>query len=281
MTQQYHIAFSIFFKHQFFSDGDLKSFVVTPTAKTALKLRNMGAMIKTFQQGFHVLYDTLAHGNNRSRSGFFENGEVLKFIVMNNDTNFFNYTADCSSDISGNYFFFSNSKSDSSPSADVKESLQIGAFVGKGDLRPVDTKDPDLFVKPFGMIAIKLHKNLEETFVISFASAATYWCYVITTAYLQELAHPAIVRKETKEVFKGPIPIQLTANTTASAFFSTAAVLQKERPAGTCQLVEDYNTDNQSYKVVLPALPGPDRRHLSSLKTTEEYKEKDVSYIFI
>ena len=276
MTQQYHIAFSVFFRHTFFSDGKLRCLAVFPTAETELLLRNMGAIGKPFQDGFHILYDAFAYGKERSRKEFLKEEAQLKFTVINKDSSFFNYTSDFNTDISRNYFFFENR------TTGEKENLQTGSAVGKEDLRPVNTADPGLFVKPFGLISIRLHKDLAKEFVISFASAETYWCYILTTNYLQELNDPAIIRKETKEPFEGPINVQLTEKSTGMAFLSGATVQLAERAMNhTCQLVEHYNTSSGSYKVVLPALPGPDRRHISSVKTIDEYKDKAISYIFI
>ncbi|QNK63914.1 hypothetical protein H7F33_05310 [Pedobacter sp. PAMC26386] len=272
MMQQYHKAFSIFFKHDFFPDGNLRSLTVKPTTETKLTLRNNGGILVPFQYGIHVLYDSLYYGNERLRTEFLESAEHLNFLVMNNDHNFYNYTTAFNTDISCNYFLFTNTGN---------ANLHAGNYVGKDDIRAVDTRDNDFFSKPFGIIDIQLHNALQESLQISFSTVSTYWCYVLSTDYLQELINPAILDKETQELFSGPETAQLTENKTALLFFSKNPITHYQRVVHTFQLVEDYHPEQQSYKVVLPVLPGPSPRYISSVKIAEEYKDKDISFIFI
>jgi len=271
MMQQYHKAFSIFFKHDFFTDGNLRTLMVRPTAETEMILRNNGSMIVPYQYGIHVLYDSLCYGNERLRTEFLDSGEHLKFLIMNTDNNFFNYTTAFKTDISRNYFFFTNTGT----------GLHQGTHVGKEDFRQTDTKHPDFFVKPFGVIDIQLHSALEESLHISFSTASTYWCYVLSTNHLQELVNPAILNTETNEVFAGPEPARLPDHKTALLFFSKNPIPHYQRMLNTFQLVEEYQPETQNYKVVLPVLPGPNPQHITSIKTAEEHKTKNLSFIFI
>ncbi|MGY0035716.1 hypothetical protein [Pedobacter sp. NJ-S-72] len=229
-------------------------------------------MLVPFQHGVHVLYDSLCYGSERLRAEFLASAKQLNFLLMNRDHNFYNYTTAFNTDISRNYFFFTNTDN---------SNLHTGTYVGKDDFRAVDTRDIDLFSKPFGMIDIHLHDALEESLHISFSTASTYWCYVLSTDYLQELINPAILDKEAQELFSGPEPTQLTENRTALLFFSKNPISHYQRVIHTFQLVEEYQTEQQSYKVVLPVLPGPNPQYISSVKIADEHKDKNISFIFI
>lgn len=278
MKQQYHKALTISFKHDFFSDGNLRSLAVKPTAETELVLRNTGGLMVAFATGVHILYDSLHYGAERSRADFLEGGDSLKFLITNKDPNFFNYTSGFDTDISRSYFYFGNN---SCAVASSKEVLHADPYVGKDDMRLADPKDQIFFAKPFGIMEIRMHKDLEESLQISFSSVSTYWCYVLSTAHLQELVNPAIVNKESREAFSGPELISLSEDRTALAFFSNGPIPHRERMKNTLQLVEDFNKETLSYKMVHPVLPGPDPKHISSLKTTAEYNNKNLSFIFI
>ena len=271
MMQQYNKAFSIFFKHNFFPDGNLRSLTIKPTAETKLTLRNNGGMLVPFQHGVHVLYDSLCYGNERLRTEFLKSAEHLKFLVMNKDHNFYNYTTAFNTDISRNYFFFTNTGN---------ANLHTGTYVGKDDFRAVDTSDNDLFSKPFGMIDIQLHDTLEESLHISFSTISTYWCYVLSTDYLQELISPAILDKETQELFSGPETVQLAENKIGLLFFSKKPIPHYQRVIHTFQLVEEYQPEQQSYKVVLPVLPGPNPQYIS-IKMQRSIKTKTHHYYLI
>lgn len=278
MIQQYDIAFSIYFKHDFFADGKLRCLTAQPTTETAHFLRDHGGLVKILPDGLHVLYDSLFLGEKRSRAEFLESGITLKFSIQNTDTEFFNYTTDFNTDISSTYFLFKNNYGSATAK---KEKLHRDDFVGKDDITTTSSGEDFFFEKPFGLINIQLHKELEQTLSISFTSNSTYWCYIINTGYLQELTQPAIIDKETKQVFNGPEEIQLNEKEIGLAFFSTAPIAHMQRPNAIFQLVEEYEAEARTYKVILPALPRPSINHISSIKNITEQKKEKFSFIFI
>ena len=278
MQQQYEIAFSIFFRHEFFLDGDLKCLTVKPSGKTAQLLKRAGAIMHQFQNGIHVLYESYTAGRKRSRAEFLADEWELTFLLENTDPDFFNYTSAFGMDLICNYFFFENDTA--APVAD-KGMLHKAPFAGQGDIRSIADIPGEYFIKPFGIVHIHVHKALEQSFEIAFAGISTWWCYVLTQDYLQELVNPAIMHKETKQVFTGPEPIVLPDNKMARAFFSTEPIAVREYQKACYQLVEHYTTPAQKYKVVLPSLPSPNRNHISVLKGVSASKGKNFSYIFI
>jgi hypothetical protein len=278
MQQQYEIAFSIFFRHEFFLDGNLKCLTVKPSGKTAEMLKRAGAIMHLFQNGIHVLYESYAAGKKRSRAEFLEEGWALTFLLENTDPNFFNYTSDFDMDLICNYFYFEN---DASSSVADKGMLHKERFAGHDNIRSIVDIPGEYFIKPFGIVRILVHKELENSFEIAFAGISTHWCYVLTRDYLQELVNPAIIHKETKQVFSGPEPILLPNNKTAMAFFSPEPIPVREYQKACYQLVENYTGPAQKYKVVLPSLPYPNKNHISKLKSVSESKGKNFSYIFI
>lgn len=278
MQQQYEIAFSIFFRHEFFLDGDLKCLTVKPSGKTADILKRAGAIMHVFQNGIHVLYESYTAGRKRSRAEFLEDGWELTFLLENTDPSFFNYTSAFDMDLICNYFYFENDTN----SADAdKGLLHKYRFAGQDNIRSIHDIASEYFVKPFGIVRILVHKELENSFEIAFAGISAHWCYVLTQDYLQELVNPAIIHKETKQVFNGPEPILLPNNKTGMAFFSPEPIRVREYQKACYQLVENYNASTQRYKVVLPSLPNPNRNHISMLKSVSESKGKNYSYIFI
>lgn len=278
MQQQYEIAFSIFFRHQFFSDGKLKCLKVKPSRETEGILKRAGAVMHVFKNGIHVLYESFFASEKRSRTEFLKDAWELTFLLENTDPNFFNYTAVADMDISRNCFYFQN---DTSLQATNKGMLHKGRFADKDNIRSINDTAGEFFIKPFGVVSILVHSELENSFEIAFAGTATYWCYVLTQDYLQELVDPAIIHKDTKQAFSGPEPIRLPDNRAAVAFFSDEPIAHKEYPEAWYQLVENYNTSTQRYKVVLPSLPHPNRNYISLLKSVSESKGKNYSYIFI
>lgn len=278
MQQQYEIAFSIFFRHEFFLSGDLKCLTVKPSGKTADILKRAGAIMHVFQNGVHVLYESYIAGRKRSRTEFLEEGWTLTFLLENTDPNFFNYTSAFDMDLICNYFHFENDAS--SPASD-KGLLHKDRFAGQDDIRSIYDIASEYFIKPFGMVRILVHKEMENSFEIAFAGISTYWCYVLTQDYLQELVSPAIIHKETKQAFSGPEPIQLPNDKTAMAFFSQEPIPVREYQKACYQLVENYNALTQRFKVVLPSLPYPNRNYISKLKSVSDSKGKNYSYIFI
>jgi hypothetical protein len=279
MQQQYEIAFSIFFRHEFFLDGNLKCLTVKPSEKTAHMLKRAGAIMHVFQNGIHVLYEAYAAGRRRSRAEFLEEGWTLTFLLENTDASLFNYTSAFDMDVSSNYFYFENDTG--SPDHGTAGMLHKGRFVSRDDIRSIHDIASEYFIKPFGIVRILVHKELENSFEIAFAGISTYWCYVLTQDYLQELVNPAIIHKETKQVFSGPEPIMLPNNKIAMAFFSTEPIAVREYQKACYQLVENYNASTQRYKVVLPSLPYPNRNHISMLKNVSGPKGRNYSYIFI
>jgi hypothetical protein len=181
-------------------------------------------------------------------------------------------------DLICNYFYFEN---DTSASVADKGMLHKDRFAGQADIRSIHDIADEYFIKPFGIVCIHIHKELENSFEIAFAGISTYWCYVLTQDYLQELVNPAIIHKETKQVFSGPEPILLPNNKMAMAFFSPEPIPVREYQKACYQLVENYTGSAQRYKVVLPSLPYPNKNHISKLKSVSESKGKNFSYIFI
>lgn len=277
MMQRYQKACSVFFKHDFFSDGSLKALMVKPTPETERKLRNAGAIMVPFASGIHLLYDSFHTGTERSRIDFLANEDSFQFLLLNNDTNFYSYTAGFDTDISRNCLFLGNN---SCALATGKEVLHVEAFVGKEDRRMPDAGDRNFFAKPFAMLELHMRKELENSLTITFSSTATYWCYVLSTAHLQELVKPAIVNKETKEVFAAS-QVWLPDDKMVPAFFSSSPIPHQQRMKNTFQLVEEYNQETHSYKIVSPSLPGPNPKYISSVKTTAEHQNKNLSFIFI
>jgi hypothetical protein len=158
--------------------------------------------------------------------------------------------------------------------------LHQAAYVNSEHIRSIENAGRE-FLKPFGIINITTHQQLDSSLEIAFAAKDTHWCYVLTQDHLQELVSPAIIHKESLQVFSGPEQISLPDNRNALAFFSVEPIALKEHPIACYQLVEHYNTTTQRFKVVVPALPHPNSNYISMLKHVSQSKGINYSYIFL
>ena len=279
MQSQYDIACSIFFEHGFFTGGGLKALQVYPNSETKRVFRQAGIVMHAFPGGVHILYESVSSGTKKTRDAFLDEGWQLKFLLKNTDAYFLTYTAGLDDmDLCSSCLYFQN---DQNSSTRKPGALHAGDFVGKETVRALDKTDAAFYPKLFGFITLQLHKGMEQNFSIAFSPASTYWCYVLMQEHLQTLSAPAIVSKNTPEVFSGPEQIRLPDNRPALAFFSPGPIVHKERPDMYYQLVEEYGVPSRRPRVVLPALPGPDKTHISFLKDVSTSKGRSYSYILI
>ena len=258
MHLQYKIAFSVYFQHPYFDGGKLRSLTVQPSVLTTLDMRKNGYALKYFGHGFHVLFDSLFAGNIRTREEALEGG-VLRFLLMNNDSSFFNYTPDFGADITKQAFYFSNSLTGLSQQSD----LHNDSVVDGRCIRPADSFGESFFIKPFGVIDITLGRHMENTFFISYAGLSTYWRYLLVHDYLQELINPAIVHKDARIGFTGPEAVLLPDGKKALCFCSPDPIALCESPDKSYQLIEYHNIHENRYRVILPSLPNPDIHTIS------------------
>lgn len=277
MQQQYDKACSIRFRHAFFADNKPASLSIEPHGETALLLKKTGGLAKPFAGGIHVLYESLFAGSSRSREAFLQDAQELFFMIRNTDSLFFCYTSGLDTDPSTHCCWFENN---TDGPAQSERALHPGPFADKSVLRPLGQCGIDPFAKPFGIIRLILHQNLENEFTISFAGASTHWCYVLTKDYLLDLSQPAIISKQTKEAFLGPEPIRLADDRRALAFVSPQPIDHRQQQPAHYQLV-DVDAHTNRHRMVLPVLPHPDPRYISSVDMPASRSDKNLSYIFI
>jgi hypothetical protein len=240
-------------------------------------MKNNGLLFKPFKDGFRILYESKLGDVYNDRNNITNSETILRFHVKLNDSDFYSYTSDFSKDINVNCCYFHNIV-DITPSPFSNSHLHAEEFISEKDVVNYTTLLEMQHPKPFGVLDVKLYENLPKEFSINFSEKKTIWRYIIVSEHLKSLNNPAILSNST--VFVGPKTILLPNNQEAISFESPEefGVLQTNKTA--FQLVEDYDTETLSYKIVLKVLPNPDVKKIS-LIASKNNPQKTYSEIFI
>lgn len=280
MDYRYHTLTTVRFGHTYFPDKSYRSFTVEPDAETQHHLRRLSILFKPTADGFTLLYET-GPGLERERSDVLNEKLVLGFTVVNRDPGLLNYTEGLPEDIASTILYFRNDVSKTTGLLHVNTYFDAGETLQN---QAPDKENPDnrsFFVKPFGFIRIALHEALEETLGVLFKGRETIWRYILTSEHLQDLSGPAVIHKETRQAFKGPVMIDLPDGTKRMAFESPTRLPLSSRAEKQYQLVENFDPASGRYKVVMSVLPNPDTRHISAIRDPEGRDAAIFSEIFI
>ncbi len=258
MTVSVDILFTVYFKHAYFSDGNLNRLETILHKNSLTAMRNYGLFFKPFKNGFRVLYETSRAGKPRERATLLNEGLSLRFVLQLSDSSFYNYTALKADNIKERLFYFRNR-----PEND-NGFLHAGAFASESELVTPDTTGEEFFTKPFAVVDMALTPALGEEFVIAFDKKASYWQYIVVSEHLKNLASPAILNINDQAVFSTPEKIALPNKSEALLFTSLNPIDLKETPAELFRLVENYESGTGRHKVIKKALPVPDVRAVSS-----------------
>lgn len=233
-------------------------------------------LFKAGNDGFTLLYETSSNGTKRSRQEILDGETSLRFHVTLTDSNFFNYTETGIETITETVFYFHNiggDKNERSSTANLHEK----DFVSKADVRSCEEIGERFFTKPFAVIDLCLLKDLSSQMYIYFREKQTYWRYILAGDYLQTLQKPAVISDV--NTFKGPQKLVLPDKKEALAFVSEAPIGLNQIPGKTFKLVENYEPEMKTYRIVKRMLPTPDISSISLLD--KEDKTKQYSEIFI
>ncbi len=277
------------FRHSFFPDGRYLGFRLEPDPETQVQLKRLALVFKQLPDGFLLAFET-GTGWNRSREDVLQESIPLYFRINNNDEQFFNYTSQLPDQIDSCVLFLRNRRGtgtmDTLPGY-LHENTEFSVKDILHNRRP-DQGDPwdrQFFEKPFGWLELNIYPGLEEELRACFISKATQWRYILASPYLQDLSDPAVIHKDTKKPFRGPVWVQLPDKQRRMAFESTEPIPLSGKSEKSFQLVENFQPDTGRYKVVIGVLPNPDIRMISRIHAEEtgeeEVNDHKFSEIFI
>ncbi|SJZ92511.1 hypothetical protein [Sediminibacterium ginsengisoli] len=272
MNSRFESLFSVQFAHDY-TGGEYHAFSFSPTPETSRDLQRMGLVFKARRDGFSVVYDTIFAGDKREKLALLKEDLVLVLNIANADPDFYIYTAGLDGDpgkIPGRSLFcFTN---EAAAGESPRHQLHEQDFVSERDIITLEDYPETFFVKPFGQCRIRMHEELAGQFVVRFAAKSTYWRYLLVSEHLKELDSPAVINKDTGEVFAGPEIITLPDQRSAIAFRSVQPIILTSKPNRSFQLVANYDAATGRYRVVKNLLPNPLPGAISAVASSEDEK---------
>jgi hypothetical protein len=285
MSLKYEILTTVTFRHTYFNNNSYAGFTIVPDASTLHHLRRLSILFKPTPNGCNLLFEVDSN-HPRTREEVLKEAVTFGFSIHNNDPDFVNYTEGLPGNIEKAVLFFRNNTAETAVISD-NGLLHENPFFSVKDI--LQNKSPDknnihdkeFFSKPFAWMEIRLHKGLEKSLQVNFKGKETLWRYIINSEHLQELAEPAVIHKDTKEAFKGPVWIVLPDGKKRMAFESNKLIPLCSKPEKVFQLVENFQPGSAKYKVVLGMLPNPNVKLISLIRSEDITQENKFSEIFI
>lgn len=273
MASKYEILTGVTITHGYFADAVPTGFSLLPDEATRHLLLRLGLVFRYSVNKATIYFDAEYAGSPRTREQVLLNDEKMVFTLSNTDTSLLNYTGNIEAEnISKSLFYFSNADADSQ----LRAGLTKAASVSSEDLIPVDQARQTFFSKPFGLLSIRLHKDLAESFQIRFEAKATYWRYILTSEHLKTLVNPAVVHKETRQAFIGPETFVLPDQREAIVFRSATPVQMTALPNKSFQLLENYEPASGRGRVIIGMMPNPNNNSISLLPGTEKLNYSEI-----
>jgi hypothetical protein len=286
MNFRFEELFRVEFHHRYYGPDELyKGIQVSLAAKTQQVLLNNNLLYKPLSGGFIIAYQTDSANKGQSKTTLFKTGAELVFRLDLLDRNFYNYTDNLPGDITDLMFDFRNyNPVDKSYRKNGR--LQKDDLIGKADMNNTFLKD--YYSKPFGQISIKLDPDpdhdLPQKFILQFDTLSTYRQYILHSDPFRSLKDPAILDRSNQTVFEAPAELTLPDGSKALSIVSKDPVPLTSTPQHIYRLVYDFNTANNSFKELKPALvlPDPDINLISNTtgdKNAGATKKYSVIYL--
>ncbi|TDO25670.1 hypothetical protein [Sediminibacterium goheungense] len=273
MASTYDKLTEVIITHTYFPGEIPVGFTVLPDDATRNLLLRLGLVHKLSANRIILYYDASFAGSPRTREQVLSNDDTLVFVLANADGTFLNYTGNIETEnISKSVFLFSNVVNE----GEVREGLTNATYVSADDLVPVEQTGRSFFSKPFGLLSIRLHKELGTLLNIRFQAKATYWRYILTSEHLKTLVNPAVVHKETRETFIGPENFLLPDQREAIVFRSAVPVEITALPNKSFQLLENYEPASGKGRVIIGMMPNPNNNTISSLPGGEKLNYSEI-----
>jgi len=286
MSLSYKILTTVLFRHTYFTNNSYQGFTVVPDTSTMHNFRRLSLLFKRVPNGFSLLYEVDAN-RERTREEILQEPLVFGFTVNNNDPDFINYTEGLPENIEKAVLYLRNKVDEKRETDNGAGVMHENLFFSVNDI--LQNRAPDktnihdraFFSKPFGWMEIMLHEGLEKTLAVNFKGKETVWRYIIGSDHLQELTEPAVIHKDTKEAFAGPVWMVLPDGKKRMAFESKNRIPLCNKPEKVFQLVENFQPGSGKYKVVLGVLPNPNVKLISLIQPQDIKQENIFSEIII
>ena len=253
MNSSYEPLFIIHFKHDYFVSEVFAHIDVKPTNETLKIIRDYDLVIRKNTGSFSIHFPTIFASSPNSRIKILSDKLNFHFTLQCTDASFMNYTGNLPKDIENKMFLFQY----------ANNKLHTNDRVSENDLVDFRQFEIPYFSKPFGHLKIQLDENLPIENFIKFSAQSLYWRYIIRSPHLMDYSGLAITNKNRNIQFDGPYPVTLPNGDPALSFVSPNIIPQKELTQLTWQLVEQFNTDNNSGKTIIPNLQHPNHKTIS------------------
>lgn len=267
MRQTFEILTAVYYRHTYFHNGLFSALKVSIPPWSAAQMQRNGILLKPILNGFQILREQKT-GQKRSRDALSDDITAIRFHLDLHDPLFYNYTAGNYSSIRDHVFYFSNENS-FPPGL-----LHPDEVVNEQDLIPVNIFPHPFFVKPFGVIVLQLHQDIQPEYNVRFSARALHWRYVLMSDSLRKLIAPGIIDTNGQVSFTGPKEVLLPDNSTAQTFTSEHPVSLQQNNSNKFQLIDKPTPDKK--KIIIPVLPGAAAADISAgtnREDTAEYKE--------
>lgn len=276
MITEYEILTQVKFRNRFFSNNKLECFTIQPDLNTEHFFLRSGIVFKVFNDGIMLFFNSFAYHESISRNAILD-GSVLRFKIILNDHYFFNYTDGELDDFSTSLYYFNNAAKVENGFSN--QNLQLDEFVSIKDGVDINDFDQQFFKKPFGVIDIQLHKDLQNEYFLSFKEKESHWRYIIVSDYLINTTQLAILGDDVE--FEGPEKIFLPNGKEVLSFVSVTPINHREKPKKYYKLVDYYEKGSSTFKIMINMLPIPDINTISSsVKVTNDSKQFSEIFIY-
>lgn len=278
MQVSYELLTNVVFQHQYFNKQRLECLYVKPSVECERTLINYGLIYKNARDGFAIFYQTESNREVQSREALNGNNILLRFNIMLNDANFYNYTDSGIESLHNSHYYFHNIPEKREDTSKLKY-LHHKEYVSKADVITQYTAHGDSLSKPFAVVDILIHNELHSEQVISFLQRKSHWRYILMGDHFLELHKPGVIGDGA--IFNGPFTRLLANQKEVICFESQEPISHYQISKHHFQLVENDEGNDSGYRVVVRRLPTPDVTTISTIKEKTEKEKIEFSEIFI
>ena len=267
MSLNFELLFQVFFKHEFFNSGNLETITVSPSAATKKIFKDYDLIFRCKKDSFSIFYANIFAFENITREELLAQKLEFNFTIQCNDSNVFGYTGNLPKELENKMLLFQYPNTSLKP-----EILHQNEYVSDKDFIDFRYFEFSYFSRPFGHLKIVLDSEMPTDNFIQFASQSLYWRYVIRTPHLLVYENLMIANKTKTIFFEGPSSIILPNGDVAISFVSPEPISQKQTQDLKWQLLEQFQIEKKSGKILLPTLPQPNHNSISFLGDKNKIK---------
>lgn len=278
MQVSYELLTNVVFQHQYFKNQRLTCLKVKPSVECERLLINNGLVFKDLRDGFAIFYQAESNREVQRRESLNGNHILLRFYIILNDSNFYNYTDSGIESLHNSHYYFHNIPEKREDRSKL-EYLHQEEYVTKADVITPYSDSGDIICKPFAVVDILIHHELQSKHVISFKQKKSHWRYILMGDHFLELHNPGVIGDGA--IFNGPFTRLLPNQREVVCFESQEPISLYQISKHHFQLVENDEGIDSGYRVVVRRLPPPDVTSISTIKDKSEQVKTEFSEIYI